>query len=65
MYGYETFDELRTLVQCYENLNHQISHAINHHVYSGFEILQETDIEIAIEEIYKTSIAYLEPERTK
>ncbi|CAG8816716.1 16157_t:CDS:2, partial [Gigaspora margarita] len=45
-----------------------ISHAISHHVHLRFNIeniKQESDIELAIEEIHKTSVAHLKPEHPK
>ncbi|RIB05182.1 hypothetical protein C2G38_2220385 [Gigaspora rosea] len=43
----------------------QISHALNRHVRLGFNIAQGSDIELAIEGICGTSVANLEPERSK
>jgi hypothetical protein len=43
----------------------QISHAIKRHIRLGFDISQGSDIESAIEGIRGTSVAHLEPERTK
>ncbi|CAG8765109.1 14893_t:CDS:2, partial [Dentiscutata erythropus] len=42
-----------------------ISHAINRHVRLGFNIVQGSDIELAIKEICGTSVAHLEPKRPK
>ncbi|CAG8762111.1 29241_t:CDS:1, partial [Racocetra persica] len=42
-----------------------ILYAISYHVRLEFDIMQGSDIELAIEGICKTSVAYLEPEHTK
>ncbi|CAG8618563.1 6520_t:CDS:2, partial [Cetraspora pellucida] len=42
-----------------------ILHIISHYVHLGFDITEESDIELAIEEIHKTSVAYLEPKQNK
>ncbi|CAB4380738.1 unnamed protein product [Rhizophagus irregularis] len=54
--------EAKTIIDSYHA---QITHAIKRQVRLGLDIMEGADVETAIRDIHRTSVAHLEPNRTK